>query len=129
MADKIRQNPFDEGVAYIRVACAALMERAQRPCYAHWQRIEWAALAQMNRDGHACFCPNELRHILGYEDEDGIWQMTSAQIVTNAIATAKRHGAIGDDSSAKCIVMDVNKFNQGRGSFGCPVHKKYTVAA
>jgi len=116
-----RVNPFGEGVGYVRIKLSNLMQRAQDARYDRATRVEFACLAECNRDGHAQFERDELANILG-KMHNGQWAPASRSRVSDAIATAKARGGIGPESTTRCLVAPAGAVSQGRGDRGCRVH-------
>lgn len=124
----VQENPFGKGVGYVRITNASLMQDAQNPNFPRWERVRFAALARVNRDGHAEFGMNELRGILGGTKRTpagvAVPDLASAQTVTDAIRLAKEKGVIAEESCSRCLVIPGNgkSVSQGRGRTGCGWH-------
>lgn len=76
-------------------------------------------------NGHANFAMGELRKLLGKPGPDGKSKLISDSAVSNAISTAKKHGFIAEDSSARCLVVPRHAITLGVGgttATKCLVH-------
>lgn len=126
MAKKL-ENPFGEGILYVRTPCATFAEWAQDSAYPMWVRVKYAAYANINRNGHAEFSRGELGQVLGTVGAAGVWAPASASSVSNAVKSAKEHGAILPESNARCLVLDEMRARQGWGTYGCRTHGIFTT--
>lgn len=116
-ADGARPPVFPDGSNYVRITLQSLRHKAASDEYDRATRVEFAAAGWCNRDGHAQFRPSELACILAVAGRPA-----SPSEVSRAIARAKDRGAIGQESQARCLVVDHLAVNQGKGQLGCIAH-------
>jgi hypothetical protein len=96
---------------------------AQAPEFPAVIRLWWLALSRINRIGHAQFDRGEIGRILATVDTDtGEVRPLKPSRVSNVIREAKGHGLVGEDSSARCIVLPPWQAQNGKGAATCREH-------
>lgn len=103
---------------------APYMERANDPELPDWARVEFAMYGRAGgSDGHAPFAPGELREVLRRVDKaTGTLTAATTQGVARAIRTAKAKGAVGPESTARCLVVPGHHYRTGPSVSTCSAH-------
>lgn len=91
---------------FVRMFKGPCREKAHDPSYAKWERVLYAALWNVQANGHAPFAAGELEKILGVK----------APGVSQAIRLAKRKGFLDEVSSCRCLVPNPDWFSGWGGT-------------
>jgi hypothetical protein len=90
-------------------------ERSQDPALDLWLRVVALAFGRHRANRHANFAMGELCKLLSKPGSDGKPKPISTSAVSNAIALAKKHGFIAEESMARCLVVPAHAVGYGLG--------------
>lgn len=82
-----------------------LVRKSRCGDYTSAERVYFAALARVNKIGHALFERDELEDILGHDEDQWTRKLAGRSTVTDAIRRLKKRGDLDPSSDVRCLVL------------------------
>jgi hypothetical protein len=111
-----RRPPLDNRRSWSQVFDDVFLEQANDTSEVLWRRVAAFGMAMSNGIGHAEFRRGELVELLGVKEPHRVYE---------AIATAKKRGAISNNSSSACLVIPEHRQRRGNQATECRTHGLY----